>query len=51
MEDVFTHEQVRTWSEVRIKTWEHRRTNTEGFYYRFVGELNTTEASVIWRPS
>ncbi|KAG0358490.1 hypothetical protein BG005_002276 [Podila minutissima] len=36
MEDVFTHEQVRTWSEVRIKTWEHRRTNTEGFYYRFV---------------
>ncbi|KAF9430510.1 hypothetical protein BGZ94_006456 [Podila epigama] len=36
MEDVFTHEQVRSWSEVRIKTWEHRRTNTEGFYYRFV---------------
>ncbi|KAF9948346.1 hypothetical protein BGZ72_009728 [Mortierella alpina] len=36
MEDVFTHAQVRTWSEVRIKTWEHRRTNTEGFYYRFV---------------
>ncbi|KAI1316356.1 hypothetical protein EDD11_010070 [Mortierella claussenii] len=36
MEDVFSHEQVRSWSEVRIKTWEHRRTNTEGFYYRFV---------------
>ncbi|KAF8975054.1 hypothetical protein BGZ46_009478, partial [Entomortierella lignicola] len=36
MEDVFTHAQVRSWSEVRIKTWEHRRTNTEGFYYRFV---------------
>ncbi|KAF9983272.1 hypothetical protein BGZ75_005282 [Mortierella antarctica] len=36
MEDVFTHAQVRTWSEVRIKTWEHRRTNPEGFYYRFV---------------
>ncbi|KAF9570565.1 hypothetical protein EC968_001684 [Mortierella alpina] len=36
MEDVFTHAQVRTWSEVRIKTWENRRTNTEGFYYRFV---------------
>jgi hypothetical protein len=37
MEDVFSHDQVRTWSEVRIKTWEHRRTNVEGFYYRFVG--------------
>ncbi|KAG9061443.1 hypothetical protein KI688_007434 [Linnemannia hyalina] len=36
MEDVFSHTQVRTWSEVRIKTWEHRRTNVEGFYYRFV---------------
>ncbi|KAF8927360.1 hypothetical protein BGZ47_002195 [Haplosporangium gracile] len=36
MEDVFSHVQVRTWSEVRIKTWEHRRTNVEGFYYRFV---------------
>ncbi|KAG0303781.1 hypothetical protein BGZ97_001766 [Linnemannia gamsii] len=36
MEDVFSHDQVRTWSEVRIKTWEHRRTNVEGFYYRFV---------------
>ncbi|KAK3842509.1 MAG: hypothetical protein J3R72DRAFT_368137 [Linnemannia gamsii] len=36
MEDVFSHAQVRTWSEVRIKTWEHRRTNVEGFYYRFV---------------
>ncbi|KAG0215233.1 hypothetical protein BGX33_001332 [Mortierella sp. NVP41] len=36
MEDVFTHAQVSTWSEVRIKTWENRRTNTEGFYYRFV---------------
>ncbi|KAF9169740.1 hypothetical protein BGX21_009827 [Mortierella sp. AD011] len=36
MEDVFSHEQVRNWSEVRIKTWENRRTNTEGFYYRFV---------------
>lgn len=38
MEDVFSHAQVRTWSEVRIKTWEHRRTNVEGFYYRFVGK-------------
>ncbi|KAG0283687.1 hypothetical protein BGZ96_011919 [Linnemannia gamsii] len=36
MEDVFSHSQVRTWSEVRIKTWDHRRTNVEGFYYRFV---------------
>ncbi|KAG0263035.1 hypothetical protein BGZ95_003891 [Linnemannia exigua] len=36
MEDVFSHAQVRTWSEVRIKTWENRRTNVEGFYYRFV---------------
>ncbi|KAF9917516.1 hypothetical protein FBU30_000713 [Linnemannia zychae] len=36
MEDVFSHAQVKNWSEVRIKTWEHRRTNTEGFYYRFV---------------
>ncbi|KAF9902749.1 hypothetical protein EC991_004561 [Linnemannia zychae] len=36
MEDVFSHAQVRTWSEVRIKTWEHRKTNVEGFYYRFV---------------
>ncbi|KAF9431965.1 hypothetical protein BGZ76_011466, partial [Entomortierella beljakovae] len=36
MEDVFSHEQVRNWSEVRIKTWENKRTNTEGFYYRFV---------------
>ncbi|KAF8929361.1 hypothetical protein BGZ58_009007 [Dissophora ornata] len=37
MEDVFSHEQVRNWSEVRIKTWDNKRTNTEGFYYRFVG--------------
>ncbi|KAG0307575.1 hypothetical protein BGZ98_010376 [Dissophora globulifera] len=36
VEDVFSHDQVRSWSEVRIKTWDHRRTNTEGFYYRFV---------------
>ncbi|KAF9986505.1 hypothetical protein BGZ65_007392, partial [Modicella reniformis] len=36
MEDVFSEEQVRNWSEVRIKTWEHRKTNTEAFYYRFV---------------
>ncbi|KAI7820134.1 hypothetical protein BC939DRAFT_399678 [Gamsiella multidivaricata] len=36
MEDVFSHDQVQGWSEVRIKTWEHRRTNVEGFYYRFV---------------
>ncbi|KAK3806379.1 MAG: hypothetical protein J3Q66DRAFT_290226 [Benniella sp.] len=36
MEDVFTEEQVRSWSEVRIKTWDHRRTNPEAFYYRFV---------------
>jgi hypothetical protein len=41
MEDVFSHTQVRTWSEVRIKTWEHRRTNVEGFYYRFVGTFRT----------
>ncbi|KAG0244206.1 hypothetical protein BGW41_000193 [Actinomortierella wolfii] len=34
-EDVFSHEQVKHWSEVRIKTWEHRRSNVEGFYYRF----------------
>ncbi|KAF9969775.1 hypothetical protein BGZ73_007704 [Actinomortierella ambigua] len=34
-EDVFSHEQVKHWSEVRIKTWEHRRLNVEGFYYRF----------------
>ncbi|KAG0334080.1 hypothetical protein BG004_000566 [Podila humilis] len=26
MEDVFTHEQVKTWSEVRIKTWHHHPT-------------------------
>ncbi|KAF9351507.1 hypothetical protein BGX34_000521 [Mortierella sp. NVP85] len=36
MEDIFTEEQVRNWSEVRIKTWDHRRTNPEAFYYRFV---------------
>ncbi|KAF9581939.1 hypothetical protein BGW38_000867 [Lunasporangiospora selenospora] len=36
MEDVFTHEQVKNWSEVRLKTWDHRRTNVEAFYYRFV---------------
>ncbi|KAG0258292.1 hypothetical protein DFQ27_004728 [Actinomortierella ambigua] len=34
-EDVFSHDQVKHWSEVRIKTWEHRRLNVEGFYYRF----------------
>ena len=48
MEDVFTHTQVRTWSEVRVKTWEHRRTNTEGFYYRFVGKFCNLSRSFIW---
>ncbi|KAI8360145.1 hypothetical protein B0O80DRAFT_381131 [Mortierella sp. GBAus27b] len=36
MEDVFTEEQVRSWSEVRIRTWEQKRSHTEAFYYRFV---------------
>ncbi|ORX45865.1 hypothetical protein DM01DRAFT_264443 [Hesseltinella vesiculosa] len=35
-ENVFTEAVVKTWQDSRIKAWEGRYLNPEGFYYRFV---------------
>ncbi|CAO3640124.1 unnamed protein product [Cunninghamella blakesleeana] len=35
-ENVFTETCVKTWQLSRIKAWEGRYTNPEGYYYRFV---------------
>ncbi|KAI9316691.1 hypothetical protein BX666DRAFT_1838732, partial [Dichotomocladium elegans] len=35
-EDVFTESCVKTWQTSRIKAWEGRYTNPEGYYFRFV---------------
>ncbi|KAI8063912.1 hypothetical protein BC940DRAFT_242760 [Gongronella butleri] len=35
-EDVFTESCVKTWQDSRIKAWEGRHLNPEGYYFRFV---------------
>ncbi|RKP38390.1 hypothetical protein BJ085DRAFT_30613 [Dimargaris cristalligena] len=36
LENVFTEDQVRSWSAARIHAWNIRHTNPEAYYYRFV---------------
>ncbi|KAI8890705.1 hypothetical protein K501DRAFT_167951 [Backusella circina FSU 941] len=35
-EDVFSKSSVKTWQKPRIKAWEDRHMNPEGYYFRFV---------------
>ncbi|KAJ1984420.1 hypothetical protein H4R34_000683, partial [Dimargaris verticillata] len=36
LENVFTREQVQTWSSARVHAWNQRYINPDAFYYRFV---------------